>query len=106
MLLALLLALPWLVIPALLAWRLRDSRSLDEHPATAPADVPTLSVIVPCRDERRNVGRLVRSVLASTYPRLELIVVDDHSTDGTADVAREAAMGDARLRVVEAPALP
>ena len=106
MTLALLLALPWIVIPALLAWRLRDSRSLDEQPATAPTDAPALSVIVPCRDERRNVGRLVRSVLASSYPRLELVVVDDHSTDGTADVAREAAAGDGRLRVLEAPALP
>jgi chlorobactene glucosyltransferase len=105
-LLAVLLALPWAIVPAALAWRLRDSRSLDEESAAAPADAPTLSVVVPARDERRNVGRLVRSVLASTYPRLELVLVDDHSTDGTADVARAAAGGDGRLTIVTPPPLP
>jgi chlorobactene glucosyltransferase len=105
-LLAALLAVPWAVVPAVLAWRLRDSRSLDEQPAQPPPDAPALSVVVPARDERRNIGRLVRSVLASTYPRLELVVVDDHSTDDTAAVAREAAAGDARLTVVTPPPLP
>lgn len=75
-------------------------------PADPPADAPLLSVIVPARDEARNVGRLVRTVLASSYPRLELVLVDDASTDGTADVAREAAAGDRRLHVVTATPLP
>ena len=101
-----LLALPWLLWPLALVWRLRESRSLDEEAAGPPDDAPLLSVIVPARDERRNVARCVRSVLASTYPRLELLVVDDHSTDGTADLARGAAGGDARLRVLDNPPLP
>jgi chlorobactene glucosyltransferase len=101
-----LLALPWLLVPIFLAWRWRASRSLDDEPTVIGDDAPLLSVIVPARNEARNVGRLVRSVLASTYPRLELVVVDDHSTDGTADVARQAAAGDARLRVVRNPDLP
>jgi chlorobactene glucosyltransferase len=45
-------------------------------------------------------------LLASTYPTLEVLVVDDHSTDGTADIARTAAAGDARVRVLENPPLP
>jgi chlorobactene glucosyltransferase len=103
---AVLLALPWIVGPAALAWRLRDSRSLDEQPAAVPPDAPSLSVVVPARDERRNIGRLVRSVLASTYPRLELVVVDDHSMDDTAAVALAEAGGDARLSLVTPPPLP
>ncbi|HEX5581222.1 MAG TPA: glycosyltransferase family A protein, partial [Gemmatimonadaceae bacterium] len=83
-----------------------DSWSLDEVSAAVPADAPLLSVVVPARDEARNIGRLVRSVLASTYPSLELIVVDDHSVDGTARVAREAAGDDGRLRVIPNPPLP
>ena len=71
-----------------------------------PPDAPLLSVVVPARDEARNVGRLVRTVLASSYRDVELVVVDDASTDGTADVAREAGAGDPRLRVVANAPLP
>lgn len=63
-------------------------------------------MIVPARDEARNVARLVRTVLASSYPRLELVLVDDASTDGTADVAHAAGAGDPRLRVVANAPLP
>jgi chlorobactene glucosyltransferase len=63
-------------------------------------------VIVPARNEARNIGRCVRSILDSTYPRLELFVVDDHSTDGTSELARAAAVGDSRLRVLACPPLP
>ncbi len=45
-------------------------------------------------------------MLAQTHPRFELVVLDDHSTDGTADLARAAAGGDARLRVIAGEALP
>lgn len=63
-------------------------------------------MIVPARNEARNVGRCVRSILAGTYPALELIVVDDHSADGTSDIARTAGGGDPRLRVLANPPLP
>lgn len=85
---------------------MRDSRTLDDVSPVAPPDAPLLTVIVPARDEARNVARLVRSVLASSYPRLELVVVDDASTDGTADVARNAGAGDPRLRVLANAPLP
>jgi chlorobactene glucosyltransferase len=48
----------------------------------------------------------VESALASAYPSLEVIVVDDHSTDDTGAIARELAARDARLRVVTPPELP
>jgi chlorobactene glucosyltransferase len=46
------------------------------------------------------------SILATTYPNLELIVVDDSSADETAAIARETAAGDQRVRVVTSPPLP
>ena len=101
----LLLALPGLLAPLVLAWRARDSWSLDAVSAEPPEGPPLLSVVVPARDERRNVGRLVRSVLDSTWPQLELVLVDDGSTDGTADEALGAAAGDPRLRIVANPPL-
>jgi chlorobactene glucosyltransferase len=97
---------PWLVFPALGFWRARGSRSLAEEAAELPAAAPLVSVVVPARDEGRNVGDCVRSILGTTYPALELIVVDDHSTDGTGDRARHAGAGDPRLRVIGGDPLP
>lgn len=65
-----------------------------------------ISVLIPARDEVAVIGDTVRRMLAQTYPRFELLVLDDHSTDGTAEVARIAAGGDARLRVIAGAALP
>ena len=103
---ATLAALPWLAGLAVLVWRARDSRRLDDESADPPADAPLVSVIVPARNERHNIERCVRSILASDWPALEVIVVDDHSSDGTGDAARAAAAGDSRIQIVVPPALP
>lgn len=104
--LSLLAASPWIVLPAITMWRIRRSRELREVAAEVTSDAPFVSVIVPARDERRNIEACVRSVLAAQYPTIELVVVDDRSSDGTGDVARALARSDARLRVVENPELP
>jgi chlorobactene glucosyltransferase len=101
----LLAAAPWLAATAIVLWRASQSRRLDEYPAAPPPDAPPLSVIVPARNEAANIARCVASLLTSTYPALDIIVVDDHSTDDTARLAREAGAGDPRLRVVSAPDL-
>ena len=100
------IALPWLVLPALGLWRLSRSTYLRDEPDTPPTDAPLISVICPARNEARHIAEFVRAALASTYPRLELIIVDDHSTDGTGALARAAGAGDARLRVIDPPPLP
>ncbi|HJU67066.1 MAG TPA: glycosyltransferase [Gemmatimonadaceae bacterium] len=101
----LLAAAPWLAAVVVVLWRITQSRHLDDYPADAPSDAPLLSVIVPARNEATNITRCVTSLLASTYPSLDIIVVDDHSTDDTAALARSAGASDARLRVVGAPDL-
>jgi chlorobactene glucosyltransferase len=103
---ALLWSLPWTVPPVVALWRATRSRSLAEVAADAPADAPLVSVVIPARNERRNIERCARSVLGSAYPSLEVIVVDDHSADGTGEIARAIAAEDPRLRVIDAPALP
>ena len=99
-------SLPWIIPPLVTYFRLRHSRSLDDESDVSPPGAPLVSVIVPARNEAHNIARCVRSILSTTYPNLELIVVDDSSTDGTADVARRAAEGDPRARVVTNAALP
>jgi cellulose synthase/poly-beta-1,6-N-acetylglucosamine synthase-like glycosyltransferase len=102
----LLWTLPWIVPPVVAIVRSLNSRSLDDVSPDAPPASPLVSVIIPARNERRNIERCVRSVLATEYPSIEVIVVDDRSDDGTGDVARTIAREDDRLRVVEAPELP
>lgn len=98
--------LPWVVPPLVSLVRSLHSRSLDEFPPDAPVPAPSVSVIIPARNEERNIERCVRSVLATRYPSVEVIVVDDHSTDATGNLVRAIAREDARLRVVSAPELP
>lgn len=63
---------------------------------------PELAVVVPTYDERENVRELHRRLeLVLAGERFELIFVDDDSPDGTADVARELAREDARVRVLQ-----
>lgn len=97
---------PWWLTLVATAWRWRGSPSLEDVPGEAPADAPLVSVIVPARNEIVHIEACVRSILATGYPSLELVVVDDHSTDGTAEAARAGAGDDARLTIVEPPPLP
>ena len=61
-------------------------------------------MLIPARDEEANIGPAVAAILASSGVELELIVLDDGSTDGTAAVL--AGIADTRLRVIGGPALP
>lgn len=102
------LALPWLMLPLLVVVRGRRSPALTDVDGDVAemASIPRVSVILPARNEAAHVAECVRSIRASAWPELEIIVVDDHSTDGTGDLARAAALGDARVRVFDAPPLP
>ena len=95
-------AVPWL-FPFLTLIRLgRRGPNLSDAPR---AGGPMVSVIVPARNEAENIVSVVRSLLASTYQPFELIVVDDRSTDSTAEQVRSLG-SDPRLRLVLGTELP
>jgi glycosyltransferase involved in cell wall biosynthesis len=51
------------------------------------ADPVLVSIIVPCFNNAKTIGLCIEAVQAQTYPRIEVIIVDDESADGTADIA-------------------
>ncbi|MFH1467255.1 MAG: glycosyltransferase family 2 protein [Pseudomonadota bacterium] len=77
------------------AWARRWTLARREQGQT----VPPVTVCVPARNEEGNIGRCVGALLASEGVDLELIVIDDASTDGTAAEARAAAGDDARFQL-------
>jgi Glycosyl transferase family 2 len=80
-------------------------RNLAEYRTPAPArHAARMSVLIPARDEEHNIGAACAAVLASEEVELELLVLDDGSTDRTLEVL--AAIADPRLRVLSAPPLP
>ncbi len=101
--LELLPALPWLA-PFASLFRLADNRpNLSDVP---PANGTPVSVIIPARNEAAVIETVVRSVLASTYRPLELLVVDDRSTDDTASIVQRLATEDPRVRLVRGEPMP
>lgn len=83
------------------AHQLANSRLL-RRPPSDPSDVgASVSLLVPARDEAHRIASTIRSLLAQRgLADAEVLVLDDGSTDGTADVVREVAGGDPRLRVL------
>ena len=63
------------------------------------ADTPLLTIIIPAYNIPEYLPRCVHSVMAQTYRRLEIILVDDGSTDGTGELCDELAKEDDRIRV-------
>ncbi len=76
-------------------------------PVSGPLDAfPKVSVCVPARNEARDLGACLESLLKQDYPDFEVIVVDDQSTDGTAEVIRSFAAGEERLVPLSGEPLP
>lgn len=65
-----------------------------------------ISILVPARNEAGRIGPCIRSLRALRGPVREILVLDDRSEDGTAEVVQEAAEGDTRVRVLEGQELP
>jgi len=75
--------------------------ALDDFATAAPAasvDGPLVSIVVAVKDSAGTVAMALRSLLDQTWTALEILVVDDGSTDGTLDLIEAVARDDARVR--------
>lgn len=74
-----------------------------KFPASArnPQNPPKISIIIPARDEQENIGTLLESLRPQIPPTTEVIVVDDHSSDLTAQISRNLG-----AKVIAPPPLP
>jgi glycosyltransferase involved in cell wall biosynthesis len=84
----------------------RRIRSLKDIAPLAQTQWPGVSVVIAARNEARNIEEALQSVLNQDYPRLEILVADDRSTDRTGDILDRMAASDVRLRPIHLTELP
>jgi chlorobactene glucosyltransferase len=78
----------------------------DQGDFPTDAESPLISVIVPARNERRNIERCSRALFAQTYPNYEIIVVDDRSSDETPRILSELKNQGACMHIIHGVELP
>jgi chlorobactene glucosyltransferase len=92
---------------AIIYWiHTRHHLDIDVGPASPPSNTPRISICIPARNEEQNISRCVESTLAQDYPNLEVIVLDDRSTDSTPLILDRLASQDSRLLVIHGSSLP
>ena len=97
------------ILLAIIAWRVRAffaalERVTDQGGASAAE--PLVSVVIPARNEAANIERCLRSVFTQRHRALQIVVIDDNSTDATPTILARLAAEDPRLQVVQGSALP
>src|SRR5262245_3825662 len=92
------------IVCALFAFALANGRQrlkILRRPYPAPPPGwPSVAVLIAAKDEERQIEKCVSSVLRQEYPNLDVIVVDDRSTDATGEILDRTAAADGRLKVV------
>lgn len=69
-----------------------------------PSDL--VSILIPARNEEKNIGRILTDLINQEYTNVEIIVFDDQSEDGTHEIAEEFARSDDRISVISSEGLP
>lgn len=87
-----------IIFNALTIPRFREETDLEEW--------PSVSLLVPARNEESNISRCLKSLLAQDYPRMEIIVLDDQSTDDTASIIDGMIADGHNMRLLRGQPLP
>ena len=97
----------WPIRHLAITWLFRHFDALTpDSPRLRGDSAPLVTAIIPAKDEEATLADCLDSVRAQNYPHLEILIVDDRSTDATAAIARRIAEDDPRVRVVTIRDLP
>ncbi len=91
----------WVLVFLKNYFEIRKTPRLFPKPVRYMRDMPSVSIMVPARNEQDNIRRCVRSLMDLVYPGLEIIVIDDRSTDDTAKIVSRLAALDDRVRLLK-----
>ena len=97
-------------VPAIIALKLKRMTSghagLVDTGKRQSGELPLISVIIPARNEEVQIGEALKGLLKTEGVRIEIIAVDDRSTDRTGVIMDEVAASDSRIRVIHIDQLP
>ena len=101
----------WLIpaIAVLAIFSLTLATNLLTLPRLRPSSTaarPLVSVLIPARNEAHRIGATVSAILAQQYAHFELLILDDQSEDGTAEVVTQLTAADPRCRLLSGESLP
>lgn len=96
----------WLLVPLRAAHNERKLLSLAAAETTEPGRWPSVSVLIPARNEAETIVDAMQSLLAVDYPELEIVLVNDRSSDRTGEIIEGLAREDGRIRTLHIEALP
>ncbi len=99
----------WLEVSMLVRWLLGWAMALrlPGLPVGVPSRRPSVAVLIPARNEERTLPHLLTALALQKLPPQEVLVVDDHSSDGTTAIAQRFASSSALpIRVLHPPPLP
>ncbi|NDV02416.1 glycosyltransferase [Pseudoroseicyclus sp. CLL3-39] len=100
------LTLLGLALAALFAGMVAANLAALQPPPRAEGALPAVSLLIPARDEAENIGAALDGALAQQGVEIEVVVLDDGSTDGTAEIVAARAGADPRVRLLHGAAMP
>ncbi len=96
----------WLIHGFAMIRGMRKFPALTEFAPLENAQLPTMCIVFAARNEARKIEAATLSLLAIDYPGLEIVAVNDRSTDGTGKILDRIAATENRLRVIHVDSLP
>ena len=99
-------AVAWCSMAAILWHASRITRRLSDGQPDDGLALPALSIVVPALNEEAVIEPAMRSLLALDYPNLEVVAVDDRSTDRTGEILDRLAAENPRLHVRHVKDIP